>query len=540
MARQEWRLNNLYRVEDKAGRVVRFVMNDAQERYYRDRWYLNVILKARQLGFSTFISMLYLDTALFNPNTHCGIIDATIDDAKKKLGKMLFAYDGLPDWIKAGCPIVGRNAFELEFANKSSVSVGTSHRGGTLQRLHISELGKIAAKYPEKAREIRTGALNTIQAGQQIDIESTAEGQEGDFYDACQKAEAKARMKTRLTKLDFKFHFFPWWKANEYQIDPNGVVIPDEMKRYFDRLEKDYGIKLRPEQKAWYVKKAETQLDDMKREYPSTPAEAFEASIEGAIYGPKMEAAEQEGRVGVFPAHPGIPVHMFWDIGRKDYTSIWFAQVSAGKVRCVGFYQNTLEGLPHYTEFCFGTEHAKKRHPGFTSRADVKGIFERNGWVIGDAVFPHDIRVEEWGSSRTRIEMAIAAGFKAREATRMGFHDGINAARGTIPLTEFDQEGCALGIKMLKNYRWAWDDIRGVFLTGTEPRHDINSHGADAYRYLATSWRELPMKLEPKREPKEIAFSADEHGNPQINVDKEQLIKMLNMKLRLEKMNRRG
>jgi hypothetical protein len=527
MAIQEWRLNNLYRVEDKAGRIVPFKLNDAQSYFYRTMWYLSIILKARQLGFSTLISIFFLDVCLFNPNTHCGIIDATIDDAKKKLGKILFAYDGLPDWVKAGCPIASRNAFEIVFANGSSILVGTSHRGGTLQYLHISELGKIAAKFPEKAREIRTGALNTIQAGQFCFIESTAEGQDGDFYDACQVAEAKARQRQRLTKMDFKFHFFPWHGAKEYQIDPNGVVIPVEMENYFSRLQSERNIILTPGQKAWYVKKAETQREDMKREFPSTPEEAFEASIEGAIFGKWMANAEEAGQIGDYKAHDGVAVHMFADIGRKDYTSFWFAQVFAGKVRCVGFYQNTLEGLPHYTEYCFGTAHAKKVHPGFQSRKDIKGIFEINGWKVGKAVFPHDIKVEEWGSARTRIEMAIAAGFDAEIATSMGFHDGINAARGTIPLTDFDAEGCGVGLKMLKNYRWAWDDIRGVFLTGTEPRHDINSHGSDAYRYLSTSWRELPTQLEPK--PKldhsKLKFAVNtETGALETNMTIQQLV----------------
>lgn len=502
LAVQRWRLNNLYHVENKEGRVVPFLMNEAQESFYADLWYLNVILKARQLGFSTFIAILMLDVCLFNSNTRCGIVDATIDDAKKKLRKIALAYDRLPDWLKAGRPIVSANAFSVEFANGSGIEVGTSHRGGTLQYLHVSELGKIAAKFPEKAREIRTGALNTIQSGQMCFIESTAEGQEGDFYDLCQAAEARAKMGSKLTPLDFKFHFFPWWRAIEYEIDGEGVEIPSELERYFSRLRADKNIVLTRGQMAWYAKKAESQREDMKREYPSTPGEAFEASIEGAIFGKWVATAEEQGRIGVFPAHQDVPVHMFFDIGRKDYTSIWFAHVFAGKVRIVGFYQNTMEGLPHYTEFCFGTEHAKRVHPDFMSRQEIRGIFSEKGWKVGRAVFPHDIKVTEWGSNRSRVEQAIKAGFDAKIATDLGFHDGINAARATIPLCEFDAAGCGEGLKMLKQYRWEWDDIRGVWRTGT-PRHDINSHGSDAFRYLATSWRELPPVLEPQK-PKPV------------------------------------
>ena len=76
-------------------------------------------------------------------------------------------------------------------SNNSSIRVGTSLRSGTLQYLHISEYGKLCAQFPEKAREVRTGALNTVQAGQVVFIESTAEGQEGHFFDLCEARESQ-------------------------------------------------------------------------------------------------------------------------------------------------------------------------------------------------------------------------------------------------------------------------------------------------------------------------------------------------------------
>jgi hypothetical protein len=90
------------------------------------------------------------------------------------------------------------------------LSQSTSLRSGTLQYLHISEYGKLCAQYADKAREVRTGALNTLQAGQVVFIESTAEGKEGYFFELCEAGQAKQRMGARLTPLDFKFHFYPW------------------------------------------------------------------------------------------------------------------------------------------------------------------------------------------------------------------------------------------------------------------------------------------------------------------------------------------
>src|SRR5215213_1629632 len=109
-------------------------------------------------------------------------------------------------------------------------------RSGTLQYLHVSEFGKICAQAPEKAREIVTGALNTVEAGQFVVIESTAEGQEGAFYEMTQRARARAAAGSSLTPLDYKFHFFPWWQEEAYSLQDGAVVIGAEDERYFERL----------------------------------------------------------------------------------------------------------------------------------------------------------------------------------------------------------------------------------------------------------------------------------------------------------------
>ena len=503
---RKWRINSLYTIKDKEGVVVPFVMNDEQDHQYHNMHYLNIILKARQLGFSTFILIFMLDMCLFNSNTKAGIIDCTLEDAQEKLNKIKFAYSALPEGLKAQITIVKSNETMIEFSNGSGIKVGTSHRGGTLQILHISEFGKICAKTPEKAREIVTGALNTIAAGQLCFIESTAEGQEGRFYEMCQTAQEKQRRGDKLTEIDFKFHFYPWHGRSEYQLDPENVIITDNLERYFEKLSANENIQLTPAQKAWYVKKAEVMFDDMKREYPSTPEEAFEASVEGAILGEWLEAADLEGRIGNFPAIEGLPVHSFFDIGRRDYTSIWFVQFPiGGRPRVIHFYQNCMAGMPHYADYC-------------------KALYLNNGWLRGDDIFPHDAKVIEWGSDRSRIEQLKAAGFNAKIGTELSLHDGINACRAVIPLCEFDQAGCAEGLKVLRNYRWEWDEKRGCWRTGT-PSHDINSHGSDAFRTFATSWREIVPSIAPPKPQTELKYQADEHGRLHSNMSVMEIVR---------------
>ena len=173
------RLNSLYYIVDKAGKKTKFRLNWAQEELYKNMWYCNVILKARQLGLSTFVGLLFLDRCLFNDNVSAGIIAHTREDAEKLFKRIKFSYDNLPDFIKDERKATTDSARELQFSNGSYLRVGTSMRGSTLQYLHISEFGKICAKFPEKAQEIITGSLNTLASGQYVFIESTAEGSGG-------------------------------------------------------------------------------------------------------------------------------------------------------------------------------------------------------------------------------------------------------------------------------------------------------------------------------------------------------------------------
>jgi len=499
-----WRLNNLYFITDKAGKRVQFKMNWAQESLFNGMHYLNVILKARQLGFTTFIQLFMLDVCLFNSNVRAGTIAHTLDDAKIIFrDKVKYPYDSLPDQLKAAIRAQKDTANELVLGNNSSIRVGTSLRSGTLQYLHISEYGKICAKYPEKAREIRTGALNTVESGQIAFIESTAEGQEGDFFDICEDAQAKQRTGAKLTPLDFKFHFYPWWKNPDYTLN-DSVVIPDQHRQYFAKLETNEGITLTPGQQAWYVKKAERQLGDMKREYPSTPAEAFEASIEGAYYAENIAQAELQGRIGPHRYVPGIPVHTAWDIGRGDYTAIWFWQVIGTKIGLVGYYQNTGEGAPFYAGI-------------------LKEYAARKNWTYGTHYLPHDGDVTEWGSDRTRREQLEKLGVKPTVIVlQHSIEDGINAARVVFSQCWFDEEECSEGIKVLKTYRKEWDEEHGIWKD--KPRHDSASHGADAFRYMAMAYRDPKMPKPPPPKPVHT-WEGQPDGSVKSNLTLNDLIK---------------
>src|SRR5678815_5260717 len=110
-----WRLNNLYWITNKTGHRVRFELNWAQETLFDDMHFMNVILKARQLGFTTFIQIFMLDSCVFNSDVAAGTIAHTLDDAQSIFRtKVKFPYDNMPDGLKQRVPILRSNTTELE------------------------------------------------------------------------------------------------------------------------------------------------------------------------------------------------------------------------------------------------------------------------------------------------------------------------------------------------------------------------------------------------------------------------------------------
>lgn len=467
LSRKEWRMRNLYYVKNKEGKKVLFVPNVAQETFLKEQHGLDLILKARQQGFTTLSCISFLDDCLFQANLSAGIIAHNLEDANSFFtDKIKYAYDNLPNDIKQVIKANTDKAGELSFSNGSKIRVRTSFRSGTLQRLHISEFGKICAKSPDKAREIITGALNAVAQGLQVIIESTAEGKVGSFYDMCEDAKSLARMETPLTNMDFKFHFFPWWNSPEYQLNPTDVLIPARLEEYFKDLQEKYGVALTLNQKAWYVKKEAIMKDDMGREYPSHDEEAFSQTVEGAYYAKQMAKAELDKRIGNVPWEPLLKVHVSYDLGINDAMSLWFFQVErSGARRYIDFYSNSGEGIPHYV-------------------GKMNEFKTKHGYDYGKIILPHDARVRELGTGKSRVEVFESLGYRDIEVIpALPVSEGIDAVRNLLSKCWFDLAKCKDGIKALREYRKAWDDKAGVWKD--KPLHDWTSNPADSFRMSA-------------------------------------------------------
>lgn len=484
---RSWRLNNLYWIEDQNGTKRKFRLNWAQRTFYASMWWLNTILKARQLGLSTLIMLLELDRCLFNKNQTCGLVDKTDDDAKKKLERIKFAYDHLDDLddpataqlgagIKQAVALITDNKKELGFSNGSKIWAGTSLRGGTVQFLWISELGYIAFHFPDKAKEIKDGALNTVHAGNMVVIESTHEGGKYGLNYAMIKLAQEAPGPDAMTQMDWRFHFFPWHKDPKYTLPLMGPLnLSKELVEYFATLERE-GIKLTAEQKHWYAKKLATQGDAMGKEFPSTPEEALNAVVQGAIYGKIVSKLRRERRIVNFEHHRIAPIFTAWDVGQSDFTAVWLLQLVGLDVCVLNFYENHSEQPAHYV-------------------AKVREWERQYGMPVTSNLVPHDADHRGPGG-KTWVDYAKEAGLTNIKVVPRtpDVWVGINYLRALLPRCYVHLANCGKewvrnempmpsGIAALEGYHTKTETTEGTIKE--MPVHDACSHPCDALRTFA-------------------------------------------------------
>lgn len=489
---RQWRLDNLYWIKDKDSNIVPFRRQPAQTAFAQSIWFRNAIVKARQLGFSTEIAMEMTDDLIFRPNTTAAIIDYKLPDAEKKLEKIKFAYERLPEFIRAGVRMIKNNDAEVTFTNGSKITVGTSFRGDNPQVLHVSEYGKISTDNPKAATEIKTGAIQAIGMNGKIDIESTAHGVGGEFYDLVQRAEKRQQEGRELTRLDFKLHFYGWHIDPKYRLDPNLVIVPKEVREYFAELRGNHNLIVDPRQVAWYAKQLEELgPDDMKSEYPSIMAEAFFNSLEGAFFKKQMAQARHDKRVGhAVPYDPTRPVNTFCDLGVANNNAIWFHQSDGVRHRFIDFA--LVDGLG-----------------GFLTAIDERR--QKRGFIYGKHYGPHDLEVKDWSNPamKTRKETAASYGINFIVVPRVSHKaEAIEAARRFIGMSWFDEVHCKEGVRALDNYRKSWNDKLAVW--GSEPVGDWASHPADAFQTGAMGWQpEAGPRAAARRDgPKGTAWSS--------------------------------
>jgi len=232
----------------------------------------------------------------------------------------------------------------------------------------------------------------------------------------------------------------PSWFTAMYRVSETGIVDPDEL--------------------------AAAAREMSPEEYEQEFECSFTAALRGAYFGTLMGEADKAGRITQVAHDPSIPVHTSWDLGMSDSTSIWFVQARpGGTFAVIDYYEASGEGLDHYAR-----------------------VLDEKRYKYGTHIAPHDIRVRELGTGKSRLEIARGLGIRFDIAPNISVQDGINAVRSVMPSCWFDREKCERGIDSLRHYRRAFNEEMNDFKS--HPVHDWTSHAVDAFRYFAVGFRQ--------------------------------------------------
>lgn len=223
-------LESLVEITDKDRHTVPFIFNPPQIRYYDSRTLRDIILKPRQLGFSTEIIGLFLHDTMFIPNTISVIVAHTDKDAADLFSRARFMFDSIHDVFR---PNVGRsNVRELYFDKVNSRffigSAEAKHFGisKTINNLHITEVS-----HPYYKEDFLIGLMESVPRSGRIVLESTARGEGNIYHQYYVDAKGKSN--------EFKTHYYRWFEHSEYQVplfSAEKLVLDEEERELVKRF----------------------------------------------------------------------------------------------------------------------------------------------------------------------------------------------------------------------------------------------------------------------------------------------------------------
>ena len=208
--------------------------------------------------------------------------------------------------------------------------------------------------------------------------------------------------------------------------------------------------------------KAEMGDDKYRQEFECS----FDAPVEGAYYGSLLNEADEQNRVTTIPHDSVARLVCAWDLGVSDSTCIWVAQIVGKEIQLIDATENHGVGLDYYVSW-----------------------LRDKGYDKAQQILPHDVRVREMSSGKSRQEVLMEAGLEITIAPSLSVADGIQAVRRILPRCWFDKENTKQGLSALRNYRRQYNEKLNVYFD--TPLHDWASHYADSFRYLAVGLNEV-------------------------------------------------
>ena len=203
----------------------------------------------------------------------------------------------------------------------------------------------------------------------------------------------------------------------------------------------------------------EMSIDEFQQEFHCS----WEAAVKGAFYARELGEARNQKRITSVPHNPRYEVFTAWDLGLADATSIWFAQNIRQELHVIRYEEWTN-----------------------TSLLDIIAEINSYRYLYGSHFAPHDIKVREYSTGASRLDIAMDAGVHFVVTKMIPVTDGIEAGRVMLRRSHIDKERCAHGLAALEQYRMQYNDKTQAF--HKQPLHDWTSHAADAWRIMAINF----------------------------------------------------
>ncbi len=260
-----------------------FRLNRVQREYSwvcsREKTRKNIVLKARQVGITTYIAARFFVQTIAQPGTLTLQVTQDRESAEDIFRIVRRFWDNIPEDFRKGYLRTSyRSTRHLVFTGLDSeyclAAAGeNAGRGRTIQNLHCSEVSRWGGEGEEALASLRSALV----PGGDIVLESTANGAGGLFYEEWRRAED-----TGYTR-----HFFPWWFDSEYAVEPGPNFLP--LTGEEEELKKIHG--LRDEQLAWRRRQWASLRGMAVQEFAEDPVTCFRASGDCVFDLPSVEQA---------------------------------------------------------------------------------------------------------------------------------------------------------------------------------------------------------------------------------------------------------
>jgi hypothetical protein len=271
-------------VRTREGWTAPLCANEAQRAFELHRGERNIVLKARQMGLTTWAAARFFLKTITRPGTLTLEVAHTREAAEEIFRIVHRFVEWLPEELRKGPLRTSRaNVRQLAFPELDSqyrvVSAGERNagRGLTVQNLHCSEL----ARWPGDPAETLAGLRAAMAPGAELIVESTPDGVGGCFYEEWRKAR----------ETGMRQHFFPWWMEPRYR---SAAVDESSLTEEERALRSKHGLDL---EQIGYRRRIRANFRGMARqEYAEDEESCFRASGESVF---EVEAIE--GRLATAP-----------------------------------------------------------------------------------------------------------------------------------------------------------------------------------------------------------------------------------------------